>query len=720
MFGSAGQEETMENTTRRLPHKLDFIFRPRSVAVIGATPRKGSIGREILHNLITYEFNGKLFPVNPNHSVIHSIKAYSTILDVPDLVDLAVIVVPRELVLGVVDQCGEKGVKGLVVITAGFKEVGPTGSRLEQQVADRVNHWGMRMIGPNCFGIINSHPDIRLDATFSKVYPKQGKIGFLSQSGALGEAILAQAGEMNLGLSMFASIGNKANISGNDLLEYWKDDPDVEIILMYLENFGNPRHFVSIAREVTKKKPIVAVKSGTTLKGAAAASSHTGSLAGAEVAVDALFEQTGVLRVSSIEELFDVASALARMPVPKGNRVSIVTNAGGPGILATDALISLGMEMPEYSESTKEKIRPNMPPDAPINNPLDLVAGAGPREFKIALEAGIQDDNFDSMLSIFVPPITVDQMKIAEAIVDVKKRFTRPLYACFMGVSWYSQGFELLKENNVPAYIFPESIARSIAKIDKYRRWRDRQEGTLPNFAVDRASVRRIVDESIAAKRQEIIGEQAMALLQAYGVPVASYRYASSAEEAVIAADQVGYPVVLKINTPRILHKTEFGAVKIDLRSGSDVAASWKAMHDRVTAEFGESEPFSVVIQKMLTEGVETAVGMSTDPAFGPLLMFGLGGIYIEIMKDVSFRVNPVTDIDAEEMIESCKGYRLLTGFRGSEPVDLALLKESILRLSMLVTDFEELVEFDVNPFIIASDRGNSAAVDARFIVRLP
>ncbi|MBU1319966.1 MAG: acetate--CoA ligase family protein [candidate division Zixibacteria bacterium] len=708
----------MTENIKKRPEQLDYIFRPRSISVIGATPRKGSIGREILHNLITYEFNGKIFPVNPNHSVIHSIKAYSSILDVPDSVDLAVIVVPREYVSAVVDQCGEKGVKGLVVITAGFREVGPTGLQLEQELIEKVDYWGMRMIGPNCFGIINSSPNIMMDATFSKIYPKSGKIGFLSQSGALGEAILAQATEMNLGLSMFASIGNKANITGNDLLEYWKDDPDVEIILMYLENFGNPRRFTAIAREVAKVKPIVAVKSGTTTKGAAAASSHTGALAGAEVAVDALFEQTGVLRVSSIEELFDAASALAKMPVPKGNRVSIVTNAGGPGVLATDALINLGMEMPEFSEETKQAIRPHMPPDAPINNPLDLVAGAGPKEFKAALEAGIQDPNFDSMLSIFVPPITINQMEVAEAIVDVKNRFDRPLYACFMGVSWYSQGFEHLKANGVPAYIFPESIAHALARIDKYRRWRDRDEGVLPSYKVDGAVVRRIIKESLQRGEKEIVGEEALAILNAYGIAIAPYQYANSAEEAIEVAGKAGYPVVMKVNTPKILHKTEFGAVRVDLRDSSDVTSAWHQMEEKVRSEMGGHEKFSVVVQKMVKGGVETAIGMSTDPAFGPLIMFGLGGVYVEIMKDVSFRVNPVTDMEAREMVESCQGYKLLTGFRGSEPVDLDLLTESILRLSMLVTDFHEIDEFDVNPFIIASKRENTAAVDARFIVR--
>ncbi len=708
----------MTTESNKRPEQLDYIFRPRSIAVIGATPRKGAIGREVLHNLITYEFNGKIFPVNPSHKVIHSIKSYSSVLDVPDSVDLAVIVVPREKVARVVDECGEKGVKGLVVITAGFREVGPIGLAFEEQLVERVEYWGMRMIGPNCFGIINTNPGVMLDATFSKVYPRYGKIGFLSQSGALGEAILAQATEMKLGISMFASIGNKANITSNDLLEYWKDDPEIELILMYLENFGNPRRFTAIAREVAKVKPIVAVKSGTTTIGAAAASSHTGALAGAEVAVDALFEQTGVMRVGTIEELFDAASALARMPVPKGDRVSIVTNAGGPGVLATDALANLGMKLPEYSEETKEVIRPHIPPDTPINNPLDLVAGAGPNEFKVALEAAVRDKNFDSIIPIFVPPITVDQMDVARVIVDVKEKSPIPLYACFMGVSWYSEGFEHLKEHGVPAYIFPESIAQTLAKIDKYRRWRDRDEGRLPTFEVDRETVKSIVDDYIGCGEEAVVGEKALSILKAYGIPVAQYCYAHSVDEAMEESSRVGFPVVMKVNTPKILHKTEFGAVRVDLRDSVEISAAWRQMEQKVRSEIQSADDFSVVIQPMIRGGVETVIGMTTDPAFGPLIMFGLGGVYVELMKDVSFKVNPLTDVDAREMIDRCKGKKLLTGFRGSEPVDLDLLEETILRLSMLVTDFHEFLEFDVNPFIIAPSREQTAAVDARFVVK--
>ncbi len=458
---------------------LDFIFRPKSIAVIGATNRKGSIGRELLHNIIDYEFEGKVFPVNPTKSVIHSIKCYSTVLDVPDSVDLAVIVVPKELVLATVEQCGEKGVKGLVMITAGFKEQGKAGAELELKVAALVKHYNMRMIGPNCFGIINADPKVHLDATFSKIRPSFGKIGLISQSGALGEAILAQAQEINLGLSMFASIGNKADIDGNHIIDYWRDDPTVEIILLYLENFGDPRTFSKIAREVSRVKPIIVVKSGKTTQGAAAASSHTGALAGLDVSVDALFEQTGVIRANTIEEMFDVANALAKMPVPKGNRVAIVTNAGGPGILATDALIGSGMSLPQFDQKTVKAIQPILPKGTPVHNPLDLVAGATGVEFRKSLSHVVKDPNIDSVIAICVPPVTIDLNLVADAIIDTAHESKLPMFACFMGVTYGSDAFDRLRQADIPAMIFPESIATTLAHIDKYRRWLSRPEGKI-------------------------------------------------------------------------------------------------------------------------------------------------------------------------------------------------------------------------------------------------
>ncbi len=694
---------------------LQYIFEPRSIAVIGATPEKGKIGHELLHNLIGYEFNGKVFPVNPKHSVIHSIKAYSTVRDVPDSVDCAVIIVPRDSVPEVVDQCGEKGVKGLIVITAGFRELGATGAALEKKVLEKVHKYDMRMIGPNCFGVINASPKVSMDATFSKIKPHYGKIGFISQSGAMGEAVMALATELKLGFSKFVSIGNKADVHSIDVLEYLAQDPETEIILLYLEDFGNPREFSTLAREITRRKPVVAVKSGTTAKGMAAASSHTGALAGSDVSYDALFEQTGILRVGSIEQMFDVASCLARMPVPKGNRVGVVTNAGGPGIIATDSLVNLQMELPDYSATTQRKIKPILPPDTPVGNPLDLIAGAGEKEFAHALHAVFHDKNIDSVFAIFVPPITVDQRSVAHATVDTAKSHDKPLVACFMGVGLEGEGLEILRKNDVPSFIFPESGARALATVDKYRQWLQRPEGEFKKFRVNSKKVAQVIKQS---KGTEIIGEQALDILEAYGFPIAPYVYAHSIDEAKKKSKKLGYPVAMKVNTPKLLHKTDRGAVKLDLRTPEEVEKAFSELKKAVAVDLKKSEKFSVVIQEMVSEGVETVIGMSTDPAFGPIIMFGLGGIYVEIMKDVSFKLNPLSDLDAKEMIESLKGVKLLKGFRGSEPVNMDVLQDSILRVSQLVTDFAEIIELDVNPFIISASPETTKAVDARFIIK--
>ncbi len=697
--------------------ELDAIFKPKSVAIIGATGRKGSIGRETLHNILLAEFNGKVFPVNPNAQVIHSIKAYSTVLDVPDAVDLAIIIVPKEKVAEVVTQCGEKGVKGIVVITAGFSETGKEGEKREKEVLNIVREYGMRMIGPNCFGIVNTDPKVNLNATFGKTYPKQGRIGFITQSGAMGEAIMNTAKELGIGFSVVASIGNKADISSNDILEYFKNDPNTDIILLYLENFGNPKRFTQIAREISRKKPMVVVKSGRTSLGAKAASSHTGALAGLDVGVDALFEQTGVMRVDTVEELFNVASALANQPVPKGNKVCVVTNAGGPGILATDALINNGLEMPTLSPATIKTLKKFISSEASFSNPMDMVAGAGAKEFKLTLDAVLKDKRYDAIIPIFVPPVTIDQLEVAKNIYEAVKKSNKTILACFMGAGYGSEGVSFLKEHNIPVFIFPEAIAKTLATISSYNKWLTSPKGKYRTFKVDRDKVKSIFNKAKSEKLDAIVGEDAIEILQAYGIRSAGYQYASTANEAAAIATKLGYPVVMKINTPQILHKTEFGAVVVDLRTEKEVKTTFNDLKKKIV-KFKPNEKFSVSLQEMITEGVETVIGMSIDPSFGPLVMFGLGGIYVEIMKDVSFKIHPLTDVQARDMIRSLKSYPLLSGFRGAKPVDLKTLEETLLRVSQLIHDFEDFIEIDINPFIVSPNKENCKAVDARFILK--
>lgn len=701
----------MVSTPEYPPESLNAIFRPRCIAVIGATPRKGTIGRQIMHNLISYEFNGKIFPVNPKHSVIHSIKCYSSIRDIPDPVDLAFIIIPREAVMETIDQCAEKGTKGVVVISAGFKEVGPDGLALEQKLLDRLHYHGIRMIGPNCFGVVNTDPDFRINGTFGKTQPLEGKIALVSQSGALGETIFTHAAQLGVGFSQFASIGNKTDVSGNDLLRYWKDDPKTEIIMMYLENFGNPRQFTKVAREITRTKPIIVVKAGRTAAGARAALSHTGALAGQDVSVDALFEQTGVIRVSSIQEMFDVATALSSQHVPKGKRVCVITNAGGPGILATDALVANGLDIAPLSEDTKSQLRKHLPKQAAVDNPVDLIASADAERYGVALEIVTKDPSVDSVVPLFVPPLMIDANAVADKIVEVAGKERKPMLACMMGVEAGAPWIQKLKTAGLPVFRYPESIAQTLAAMDRWQRWCSRPVGKAPRYATDIKSAEAIIDK---AAGKPIAGRAAMDLLDTHGIPVIKPHLATSADEAVAAADECDYPVVLKLQSPDVLHKSDVGGVRLDLRTPDDVRDAYVAIRESLKAAQPKATFTGVQVQAMVTGGTELAIGMTTDPSFGPLIMFGLGGVFVEVFKDVTFRVHPLTDVDAPEMIRAIRGYPLLCGARGRRKVDLDRLAEIILRVSQLVTQFPDIDQIDINPLVAGSDRFEFAAVDAR------
>jgi len=697
---------------------LDGIFRPKSIAVIGASTKKGSIGREILHNLIDSEFNGKVFPVNPKASVIHSIKCYSTILDVPDAVDLAIIIVPRDHVKIALEQCGEKGVKGVVVITSGFKEIGEKGAQKELELMEIVRKYNMRMVGPNCFGVLNTDTDFSMNATFSKTKPLVGKVGFMSQSGALGEAILDYASQIKLGFSMFASVGNKADISGNNLLQYWRDDPNTEIILLYLENFGDPYRFTKIARSVTRKKPVIAVKAGRTAAGAKAISSHTGVLAGMDIGTDALFSQCGVLRVSSVDELFDVALALSNQDLPKGDRIAIITNAGGPGILAADAIESLGMQMAVFENKTLKHLRDNLPEVAAVNNPVDVIASGGPDSYREAMDAVLSDKNVDAVIVIFVPPIVVDHRAVIEAIVEMieKHKNNKTVLGCFMSAPELISGSEELAKHHIPIYTFPESAAKAMSAMVRYRKWIERPEGKTIEFEVNKAEVKRILNDAAKSKKKIIVGDEALSILNAYGVEVAKSVKAKTQADIKKAVSKLKFPLVMKIDDPDVTHKTDVGGVMADLRDQNEVIDALEVMKSK----FGRSKRgfAGVVLQEMVKGGVETIIGMNYDPSFGPLMMFGLGGIYVEVMKDVAFKVHPLTDFDAKEMIQSIKGYPLLTGFRGTAPVNLKVLEKTLLRISQLFSDFPIFESFDVNPFIVTTKGEKSRAVDARFVLK--
>jgi acetyl coenzyme A synthetase (ADP forming)-like protein len=698
---------------------LNPVFSPQSVAVIGASRTPGTIGYQIVHNLLRHGFQGVVYPVNPKAKSVHSIPAYPSVSDIPGPVDLAVIVVPKDLVPHVVDECGEKGIEALVVITAGFKEVGGAGVLRERALMEQVRRHGMRLVGPNCMGVLNTHPAVSMNATFAPSMPPAGALSFLSQSGAIGVTILDYAAEYGIGIHHFASVGNKPDVSGNDLLEFWEDDPDTRVILMYLEHFGNPRKFTRTARRVSRKKPIIVVKAGRTKAGARAASSHTGALAGAEIATDALLAQCGVLRANSVEELFDMAMGFGHLPIPEGNRVAIVTNAGGPGIMIADACESAGLDIVELSPDIQARLREVFPDEASVRNPVDMVASATHESYRVALEIVLQDPRVDAAIAAFVPPLGVRQKDVAESIVAAaKSRPETPVLAVLMGREGLPQGRLELQASGIPAYIFPESAARALAAMHRYRMWRDRPDAPPRSFEVDRGAVTEILESVRAQGREHLSEREALRVFGAYGIPTIGYRVARSAEEARAAAEELGYPVVVKVMSPDVIHKSDIGGVKVDLRSAEEVEAAFEQVTESVASAQPDALVEGVLVEEFVKGGRETIIGVAQDPSFGPILMFGLGGIYVEGIRDVVFRVHPVTQDDARGMVRSIRGTKILEGLRGEPGVDFDALSEVVERVSQLVGDHPTIEEMDVNPFLAFEDGG--VAVDARIRIGNP
>jgi acetyltransferase len=693
---------------------LDAIFAPRSVAVIGASTKRGSIGREILHNIIEYEFNGKLFPVNPHAEFIHSIKCYPSILDVPDEVELAIIVVPAAAVLEVARQCGHKGVKGLVVITAGFKETGAEGAERERQLVQVVRDHGMRLIGPNCMGVFSTHPDVRLNATFAPTLPMPGDIAFMSQSGAMGVAILNATARQAIGFSFFASVGNKADVSGNDLLTYWENDERTRVIALYLESFGNPRRFTRLAKRISRHKPILAVKSGRTPAGARAATSHTGSLAGGEQAVDALLRQCGVVRAESIGDMIDLMTAFARCPLPRGNRVAILTNAGGPGIMATDSLLSQGMRLAPLSAETTAQLRSFLAAEASVANPVDMIASARADQYRRALAILLADSGVDLAIVVFVPPHMIVPDDVADAITEVSSAQPKPVLSVFMAKEEFYESIPRRHAQAPPIYRYTESAARAAIELDRYRRWQERPTGQVRTFEVQRESAARVVQQALARGGGWLPQEEAFALVAAYGLPVAPVVHVATAVEAATAAERLGYPVVLKVDDARIVHKSDVEGVRLGLESAEDVERAVEDMRAGVGRSLGFADVEGFVVQRQAPAGREVILGMTVDPLFGPLIAFGSGGRAVEVFGDIVYRVLPLTDADAHDMVRAIRGYPLLRGYRGESPVDLDLAEESILRLAQLVSDFDCIEEMDLNPFILAPRRQDCLIVDAR------
>lgn len=694
---------------------LDAILKPRSIAVIGASRMSDTIGHQVFANLLRYGFTGAVYPVNPNATSIQSVRAYPDVGSLPERPDLAIVVVPKDRVLQVAQGCGQAGIPGLVVISAGFREIGGAGVDRERRLVEIVRQYGMRMVGPNCMGVLNTDPAVSMNATFAPAMPPHGYAAFVSQSGALGVSVLDHAAEYGIGISQFVSVGNKPDVSGNDLLAQWEHDPAVGVILMYVESFGNPRKFLELASRITRTKPIIAVKSGRSKVGARAASSHTGALAASDSAVDALLTQAGVLRAESIEELFDMAMAFAGRPLPRSSRTAIVTNSGGPGILAADALEARGLELVELEPATIARLKPLFPEEASIRNPLDMIASATPAHYRTALDAVLADHNVDSALAVFVPPLGVRQQDVAESIVGAAAGHAqKPVLAVLMGSEGLPQGRAELHKAGIPAYVFPESAARGLAALRRQRAWTARPVVPPPALPVDRARAARALTGACAVDTGKLGELEALELLAAYGIPVAEARLAADPDEAARVASALGFPVVVKAVASGLVHKTDVGGVRLGLTTSVEVAAAAAEMTSAVARAL-PGAGVQLLVQRMMTGGRETIVGMSRDPAFGPLLMFGLGGIYVEALKDVVFRVAPIQPLDAHDMIRAIRGVALLNGIRGAPPVSFAALTDVLLRVSQLVVDHPEIRELDVNPLLAFPD--GVVAVDARIMI---
>ena len=698
---------------------LDPILRPSSIAVVGASRQPNTIGWQILDNLLRYGFQGPVYPVNPKATAIHSIPAYPAVSAIGRPVDMAVITVPKEHVLAVARDCAEAGVKGLVVISAGFREVGGEGVERERALLEVVRAAGMRMVGPNCMGVLNTRADVAMNATFAPSMPPPGPVAFMSQSGAMGLSILDYAQQLGIGVSSFVSAGNKADVSGNDLLEYWADDPDTRMVLMYLENFGNPRRFVELGRRTTRTKPICVVKSGRTGAGRRAAASHTGALAGTELATDAIIRQAGAIRAETVEELFDFAMAFSNQPLPKGSRVAIVTNAGGPGIIIADACEQHGLAVTDLAEATRAELRKRLPEEASVSNPVDMIASARPASYAFALDCVLRDPNVDAAIAAFVPPLGILARDVAEAIVQANARHPdKPVLAVLMGREGLPAGLAELHEARIPAFIFPESAARALGAMWRYAdRIANQPEGTARAFEVDDDRVRAILDAALAAGRATLSEPDALRVLVAYGVPVAPWRFvetgrstAGLAREAAAAAADIGFPVALKVVSPAVIHKTDVGGVVLGLADGKAVERAVRKMVKDV------GQPLDgALVQRMAPGGRETIVGITRMPQAGAMVMFGLGGVYVEVMKDVVLRLAPLLDRDADAMIREVKMVKLLEGVRGEPARDLAAIAEVLLRASQLAERHPRISEMDINPLLALED--GVVAVDARFAI---
>ena len=693
---------------------LEDFFCPQSVAVIGAAREEDKVGRIIFDNIIGSGYRGKVFPVNPKASDIGGHKCYSSILDITQDIVLAVIVLPAEYISKILEECSEKHIKYAIIISAGFKETGVKGAKREKRLIEKARDYGIRILGPNCLGMINAACPI--NASFSANMPSKGKISFISQSGALLTSVLDWAKTSKMGFSKVVSLGNKADISENDLFEAWKNDPETDVITAYIEGVTDGKNFIRISSKVSREKPIIIIKSGNTDAGARAVSSHTGTLAGSSKAYDAAFKQTGIIRAGTIKQLFDYAKAFSYQPLPKGKKVAIITNAGGPGIMATDACEMNGIHLASFHTETIEKLKSFLPEAANLYNPVDVLGDALSDRYNMALKVVTEDSNVDAVVVLLTPQAMTEDLETAKAIVEVMEKSQRqiPVTTSFMGGDEVKKGISYLNKKKIPNFDIPESAVETLKAMMDYNEWRAEKNYPIVEFSVDEEKVKSIFDRCRSEGRLELGELEARGVLEAYKIPVPEAEVSCDVKEAKRIAARMGYPIVLKIVSPNILHKTDVGGIKVGIENEKELTESYEDILISVKRYMPGANIAGILVQEMVTNKRETIIGINDDPQFGPMIMFGLGGIYVEVLKDVSFRIAPISEKIAREMIGEIKTIKLLKGARGEVPSDIESIVKVLLKMSQLVTDFPEIMEMDINPLFVKKQGEGSIAGDVR------
>lgn len=694
--------------------KLDAIFKPKSVAIIGASRTPGKVGWVLTNNIVSSGYKGPIYPVNVRGEEILGLKVYPSVLEIPGEVELAVISIPSRYVIQTVEECGQKGIKALIIISAGFKEIGLEGAQLEKKLVDTARKYGMRIQGPNCLGAINTH--IPYDLSFAAALPRKGSIGFITQSGALGTAVLDWIIKENIGFGSIISLGNKADLDEIDFIEAMFEMDEIKVILLYLESIERGRKFLEVTKEITKEKPIIVVKGGTSAAGAKAAGSHTGALVGSFMAYQKAFDKAGIILTDSMEDLFNYAVAFTELKLPKDEGIAIVTNAGGPGIMSTDLIEKLGLKLSALSQETRDKLEEGLPSAAATGNPIDILGDAEPDRYKLAAELALEDPNVHSLVVLLTPQAMTDSMETAKNLVEVSKRYPeKPVVTVFMGGNWVAEASKYLKEKSIPCFNFPEKGIKTLDALYQRARYLKLPELEAKSFSeVDQDKVRSIFKTVRDDNRHVLLPHEAAAVANAYGIRTPEIRLAKTSKEAIGYAKEIGYPVVLKIVSPDILHKTDYGGVELNLTNADMVRIAF----DEIMRKSRRGQPlakiYGISVDKMVPKGREMIIGMSRDPQFGPMVMFGLGGIYVNFLKDVAFRLAPLNERDAQQMMEETKSYTLLEGVRGETRADIPALRDTLLRVGDLIWDFPEISEMDINPVFVYDEGKGCSALDVK------